>query len=578
MTLVSGSVFQDSTSSDFNNGTFFRTFYNSSGFVQINISQGFFAGNFSGRIFDGLTNSTWQNISWFTELCYGCELPNNNTVERGNFLSPVNMSGNVLLAHLNELSGNITDYSIYNNTGKVRFFEGTEYGASGKFNTSLDFEANDSDFVNFTSPSHLSNLGSQLTLEAWVNPESFNTTTSNGFPTFIDKDTNSFSFYFDRIGTTNTANLVGLIVSSNSNQINGNKVFDVDNWYHVVVSYNGSQVRLYTNGILDGTPVNKTGNVVSNSKDLLIGSGWGAIGPGHYQYDGKIDEVAIYNRSLNAEEIKNHYLRGALRLNISVRSCDDNLCNGEIYVKLNDSSSQNLNVSGNRYFQYKTEFTTENNSYSPRLYNTTLNYISNDDFPEINITYPNNNSNYSFVQTIINYTVFDSNLNSCWYTLNNGLVNTSVICGTNITGLSSVQGNNNWKVYVNDSSGSESFSGISFFVDSISPSISILTPSNNSISSNSLIFVNYSVSDSGVGLSFCWWTNSSGLLNNSVACGTNFSFNGLEGNNFVTVYSNDSFGNVNSSTTTIRVDTLAPVVNILSPITGSVWATLQTFR
>ena len=113
-------LIQDLTPGDFSQGNFYRTFYNSSGFVQINISQAFSYGNFSSRVFNAGGNSTWQNISWFTELCYGCELPNGSTIEQGDFLRPANMTGNVLLAHFNELSGNVTDYSGYGNKGIIK--------------------------------------------------------------------------------------------------------------------------------------------------------------------------------------------------------------------------------------------------------------------------------------------------------------------------------------------------------------------------------------------------------------------------------------------------------------------------
>lgn len=40
-------------------------------------------------------------------------------------------------------------------------------------------------------------------------------------------------------------------------------------------------------------------------------------------FSGLIDELSIWNRTLSADEIKNLYKRGALRLNLSLRSCDD---------------------------------------------------------------------------------------------------------------------------------------------------------------------------------------------------------------------------------------------------------------
>src|SRR5687767_12365726 len=109
--ISSALTFQDLNSSDFSSGNFYRTFYNSSGFIQLNLSQGFTLGNFSSRIFDAGVNSTWSNITWTSELCYDCELPNNGAIESGNFLRPANMNSNILLLHMNEQSGNIIDSS-----------------------------------------------------------------------------------------------------------------------------------------------------------------------------------------------------------------------------------------------------------------------------------------------------------------------------------------------------------------------------------------------------------------------------------------------------------------------------------
>ncbi len=560
LAISGASLFQDLTSSNFSQGNFYRTFYNSSEFIQINTSQGFTYGNFSSRIFDAGGNSTWQNISWFTELCYGCELPNGNTLERGDFLRPVNMSGNVLLAHFNEGGGNIKDYSGYGNNGTTFQFEGTEYNASGKFNTSLDFEntggIGPGELVNFSSPQQYS-FTNQLTLEAWINPESF-----GGSPTIIDKDPAVFSMYLTAFPR--------LRVDAGATSITGTTTFSANNWAHVVLTYNGSQLRLYNNGNLDGSPVPKTGNLNTNTRDLEVGSGWNGGTPNAFPFDGLIDEVAVYNRSLSAQEIQDRFMRGALRLNLSVRSCDDSVCAGESFTQVQGNSPKTLNVISNRYVQYLGEFITENITYSPKLYNMSLGYVSANNPPIVNLTYPFNNTNYSAVQTHLNYTAIDADLDSCWYSLDNGLTNTTLACGTNITGINSSQGNNNWRVYANDSSGNERFSLSSFFVDSISPSLSIIMPANNSIAPNTTIYVNYAVSDLGSGLNSCWWTNSSGARNTTLACGNNFSFIGSEGLNFASIYANDTFGNMNKTTVTINVNTQAPSVNILSPVSGSV--------
>ncbi len=564
-------VFQDSSSIEFSQGNFYRTFYNSSGFVQLNISENFVSGNFSSRIFNAGTNSTWKNISWFSEVCYGCELPNGSLLEQGNFLRPMNMTGNILLAHFDELSGNATDYSGYNNKGIIRTsgagaFEGPEYGVAGKFNKGFDFETgtgSNGEFVNFTNPSHFNNLGNAITLEAWINPESFINS-----PTFIDKGSNLLSFYISS-GSTNQLRFILDTSSGSATDYVGTTNLAINQWHHVIATYNGSQVRIYLNGNLDNS-FSRTGTVSNNNLDLIIGSGWNGFDPNVFPFDGKIDEVAMYNRSLNAEEIRDHYLRGILRLNLSIRSCNDASCSGESFSLISGNSPQNLSIVGNNYFQYRTEFSTENKTYTPRLYNVSTEYLITNSIPFVNLTYPLNNTNYSVLQTTINYTASDTDLQACWYTTNSGNVNNTISCGLNVTGLTSSQGNNLWTIYVNDSIGNEISSSVSFFVDNIVPMISITSPSNNSIITNRTIFVNYTVFDNGIGLQTCWWTNSSGVRNTTVSCGTNFSFIGAEGNNFVGVYANDSLGNINYTIHTLRVNTQAPIVNIIHPAEGAV--------
>jgi hypothetical protein len=57
--------------------------------------------------------------------------------------------------------------------------------------------------------------------------------------------------------------------------------------------------------------------------------------------------------------------------------------------------------------------------------------------PVVNMVYPSNNVNYSSSTWLgqLNYTASDTNLASCWYSIDGGTTNTTVSCGTNLTGL-----------------------------------------------------------------------------------------------------------------------------------------------
>lgn len=87
--------------------------------------------------------------------------------------------------------------------------------------------------------------------------------------------------------------------------------------------------------------------------------------------------------------------------------------------------------------------------------------------PTVNVVYPENTTYTSHV-TEINYTFTGSGLQACWYTLNSGQTNTTVTCGTNVTGITSSEGGNTWKVYANNSDGTGNES-VTFSVSTSSP-------------------------------------------------------------------------------------------------------------
>jgi hypothetical protein len=96
-------------------------------------------------------------------------------------------------------------------------------------------------------------------------------------------DCNS-SFTFTPINLTDTTSFVPQLAS----------------WYNAIVTFTKGTSAVYINGRLVST---KTGNLTSvlfcPSSNLIIGSWWGAT----ESLNGKLDEVRMYNRTLNAKEI-----------------------------------------------------------------------------------------------------------------------------------------------------------------------------------------------------------------------------------------------------------------------------------
>jgi len=90
-------------------------------------------------------------------------------------------------------------------------------------------------------------------------------------------------------------------VPSGMEYFEGATVLQTNTWYHAVMTYDGAALKVYVNGKLDGQKA-VTGPIITTPEPVRIGGG---AEDGCYQgyFDGMIDEPAIYNRALSAEEI-----------------------------------------------------------------------------------------------------------------------------------------------------------------------------------------------------------------------------------------------------------------------------------
>ncbi len=82
-----------------------------------------------------------------------------------------------------------------------------------------------------------------------------------------------------------------------------NIALGTSNWYHLVMTYDGSNVRGYLNGALVGGPTSSSGNGSAGGSDkFTIG------GEASWYASCMIDDVSIFNRALTAAEIETIYL------------------------------------------------------------------------------------------------------------------------------------------------------------------------------------------------------------------------------------------------------------------------------
>ena len=356
-------------------------------------------GEFTSVVLDvGPVHRNFTFISWEQEVPYQTEIgravgDNNDATDEDGF---INTSGLVLLMHFNNESafgenatggdGDIVfDFSGLGNNGTTHngaTINKTNYKLGGGA-LELDGVDNYVDINNSDIPAG----NNPRTIETWIILDAISS--SDAFDRAIVFGTatagNSFLLGADDDGA---GTAVWRFSGHGLGNLDGTSAIDLGEWHHVVATYDGAGiVSLYVNGVLEGTK-----DVTSIDTKMGVAFIGSTIAQTVF-WDGRVDEVAIWNRSLSADEILQHYKRGALSLNLSVRSCDDSSCSGEGFSEvLTNASGIPLNTSItpiNRYFQYKFVFNTIDINYTPALYNVTINYttLATDSFGNYNFTF-----------------------------------------------------------------------------------------------------------------------------------------------------------------------------------------------
>jgi hypothetical protein len=160
----------------------------------------------------------------------------------------------------------------------------------------------------------------------------------------------------------------------------------------------------------------------------------------------------------------------------------------------------------------------------------------------------------------------------CWYSTNNGVTNTTIACGTNVTNLISTEGSNTWIFYANDSLGNTNVTQITFSKDILIPLIQfdVSTESNNSLLTRNNILVNITATDTNLANITIYLYNTTSLVKNvtTVTSPNYFNFTNLpDGQYWFNASAYDLLLNYNrTATLTVTIDTTKPFVNILYPL------------
>ena len=251
-------------------------------------------------------NITWEvNVSANQNKKFFIYYSSENNVNFPTFTTNLTVVG---VWHLDEGSGSIAyDETGNNNDGTL--YNGTQvssqeptWASSCKSENCLVFDGSN-DYVDYGNNQSL-NPTNEITVETWVKWANFYSDTAGH--AMISKSNYGTNGYMLYQSTGSPYNRVSYFIFTDSLHSNvSQSTLSTDTWYHIVMTYDDSNIKLYINGSLDSS-IPATGSIYwgGTVKNFLIGSTYNSS---ESKFNGTIDEVKIYNRALSSEEVNASY-------------------------------------------------------------------------------------------------------------------------------------------------------------------------------------------------------------------------------------------------------------------------------
>jgi PKD repeat protein len=204
----------------------------------------------------------------------------------------VSSQTNNLVAAFSFDEGSGTTIADASGTASNGTISGATWASQGKYGKALSFDGVN-DWVTVSDTSSL-DLTHSMTIEAWVYP----TVAPTGWRTIVVKEQSGGVVYYLHASSASNQPATGVFIGAEQ-RLQGGSRLAANTWTHLAATYDGTRQRLYINGIeVANRP--QTGQIQTSNSPLHIGgnSVWGEY------FQGRIDEVRIYNRALSAVEIQ----------------------------------------------------------------------------------------------------------------------------------------------------------------------------------------------------------------------------------------------------------------------------------
>ena len=340
-----------------------------------------YGASFESRVMkktDGV--GAWSLLSWLPYRPTGKALPDYGGVEAEYPADGLDMSGNVLLWHLDENGSPFQDTSGKGNDGTCPDDSHCPQARSdGRLANAVRFDGDDDYIIANPVEEFPAN---EITAMFWVRDEDLDKEES-----YISYATVAHANEFWIFGKADYGGNIAVIIG-NGGRSGDTGVNVADGaWHHVAVTWRSFDGRLeiYKDGQPADTRTLRQGYSLIGGGAVVLGQDQDRVGGGFdsaQALKGSLDEVAIFNRVLSADEIQAAYLRGALQMQFQVRTCYKMECPSRAFQgPYGDRATYYSDKSGNdltppaqaigqtdrTYIQYRVYLGTYDTNYLPAL-------------------------------------------------------------------------------------------------------------------------------------------------------------------------------------------------------------------
>ena len=199
--------------------------------------------------------------------------------------------------------GDISGSTIYDLSGNGN--NGTNYGAVpaiGKLGQAMSFNGSTS-YIDAGTASSL--RPSQFTVTAWVYPTG---NSGNGYQGILS-DSVWGDYYGYSLNVNGTLKLFAEVQSSSATSDTTPYQLTLNTWYYVTETYTSSALIVYVNGT-QVAQVSSPAAIAYEAGDSFSVGTFAGSPPAGGHFNGKVDDVRVYNRALSASEVQYLYNMG----------------------------------------------------------------------------------------------------------------------------------------------------------------------------------------------------------------------------------------------------------------------------